>query len=477
MSMKTMTGIISTVKWLTGMSTGRAAMYLLSLATCAGTVSAEVLFPGSLTSKIGANTSQSVVVLTTYDQTGSQDVSTGYIRFSSKDEPLRLVFTFNAPAGVIPQGLALDIDYKGPAKSGQTWRVERYDYGAGRWRAVGDNADAGNWLWTQMTFSVTGDVARFINHAGALKARYVSAKPGVGDASDIDYLAIRLDGEAEADSGTTSQTGGSTSDGRGSTSQSGGGASSGDTTSDVDGQPLSPPATGLTPGTSWQMQITGNVDTSHNAQIYDIDLFDASQAAIDALHTKGRTVICYFSAGSWEDWRPDAGAFPASVIGKSNGWPGEKWLNIADLNTLGPIMAARLDRAVQRGCDGVDPDNVDGYANNTGFNLRAVDQLVYNEFLATQAHLRGLLVGLKNDVDQARDLVDYFDFAVNEQCQEYSECTGLDPFIAHKKLVMQIEYSLAPAQFCPQAIAANRDAQKKTLDLDSRVLADCRKDY
>ncbi|MBV1871840.1 MAG: endo alpha-1,4 polygalactosaminidase, partial [Gammaproteobacteria bacterium] len=86
------------------------------------------------------------------------------------------------------------------------------------------------------------------------------------------------------------------------------------------------------------------------------------------------------------------------------------------------------------------PDNMDGYINNSGFNLTAADQLDFNRFVAIQAHLRGLAVGLKNDVDQINELVDYFDFAVNEQCYEYNECATLIPFIINNKPVLHIEY-------------------------------------
>ena len=33
------------------------------------------------------------------------------------------------------------------------------------------------------------------------------------------------------------------------------------------------------------------------------------------------------------------------------------------------IMQARLDVAKEKGCDGVDPDNVDGYDNENGLDL------------------------------------------------------------------------------------------------------------
>src|SRR5574338_60875 len=95
--------------------------------------------------------------------------------------------------------------------------------------------------------------------------------------------------------------------------------------------------------TPWQIQLQGQIDTRIQAVVYDVDLFDAPVSTIAALHAQGRKVICYFSAGSWEDWRPDAGRFPAAVKGRSNGWPGEKWLDIRRLDLLGPIMSARLD--------------------------------------------------------------------------------------------------------------------------------------
>ena len=118
--------------------------------------------------------------------------------------------------------------------------------------------------------------------------------------------------------------------------------------------------------TTWQIQLTDTLNTSYAAQLYDFDLFDTPQETIDALHAQGRRVICYFSAGSYENWRDDAVDFPEEALGNDlSGWPGEKWLDIRNA-TVRTIMTARMDVAVQKGCDGVDPDNVDGYTNNTG---------------------------------------------------------------------------------------------------------------
>jgi hypothetical protein len=93
-------------------------------------------------------------------------------------------------------------------------------------------------------------------------------------------------------------------------------------------------------------------------------------------------------------------------------------------------MELRLDLAVEKRCDGVEPDNVDAYdGNDPGFPLTYEDQIDYNTFLAAEAHSRGLSVGLKNDLAQVEDLLDLFDWALNEECFQWDECGDLQPFI------------------------------------------------
>lgn len=228
------------------------------------------------------------------------------------------------------------------------------------------------------------------------------------------------------------------------------------------------------PGTTWQWQLSDEIDTSFDVQMYDIDLFDTPADTIDALKAEDRVVICYFSAGSLEDWRPDADQFPADVIGRPlDDWPGEYWLDIRQLDVLQPIMAARLDLAMDKGCDGVEPDNITAYTNRTGFRLTYEDQLAYNRWLADAAHARGLSIGLKNDLDQVEDLVDDFDWALNEQCFEYEECDLLLPFIEAGKTVFGVEYEGDPADFCPQANALGFSWLMKTYDLTAEIVADC----
>jgi hypothetical protein len=186
------------------------------------------------------------------------------------------------------------------------------------------------------------------------------------------------------------------------------------------------------------------------------------------LHASGRRAVCYLSAGTYEPGRPDSGAFPAAVLGDQvEGWPSERWLDIRRLDVLGPIMERRLDLCRAKGFDGVEPDNVDGYSNSTGFPLTAADQLAYNRFLVAAAHARGLSVGLKNDAGQVRELVGSFDFAVVEQCAQYDECPAYEPFVRAGKAVFETEYDLEPRQFCPTTVPLGFSSVRKRLELDA----------
>lgn len=232
-----------------------------------------------------------------------------------------------------------------------------------------------------------------------------------------------------------------------------------------------------TPGTSWQWQLTGSLDSSVDVAMYDIDLFD-NDSQVQALHSAGRVVICYFSAGSREDWRPDAGQFQASDYKNPlDNWPGETWLDVRSNNVRG-IMKARLDLAVSKGCDGVEPDNVDGYSNSTGFPLTESDQLDYNRFLASEAHSRGLSIGLKNALDLVPQLVSDFDWALNEECLSYDECAALAPFIAANKAVFHVEYVDSPGEgdaklndVCGDSTITGFSTLIKQWDLDAWRLA------
>lgn len=191
-----------------------------------------------------------------------------------------------------------------------------------------------------------------------------------------------------------------------------------------------------------------------NAAVYDVDLFDTTASVITGYKIQGKKVICYFSAGSYEINRPDIANFTSAcycgggATCKMDGWD-EWWLDIHSATcktNIKSVMASRIALAKSKGCDGVDPDNVDSYVNTNGFGNTEADQLQYNLFLATTAHANGLAVGLKNAGDlltaHKTEIVAAFDFAVVEQCEEYQECDVYLPFIDAKKPAFDIEYNV-----------------------------------
>jgi hypothetical protein len=236
------------------------------------------------------------------------------------------------------------------------------------------------------------------------------------------------------------------------------------------GAAAGPSASAKAPTVPWQYQLQGPVDTSVDAATFDVDGFDVDDAIVADLHRRGRTVICYLNAGAREDWRPDAARYPADVVGAGlDGWPGERWLDIRRIDVLGPILADRFDMCRRKGFDGVEADNVDGYTHNSDFPLTAEDQLRFNRAVAGLAHERSLKIGLKNDLDQVGDLVDDFDFAVNESCAQYHECEALAPFTSSGKTVLHVEYDLDPSAFCPLTQQLGFRSIRKPLDLTASV--------
>ncbi|MFI5985639.1 endo alpha-1,4 polygalactosaminidase [Streptomyces sp. NPDC051555] len=221
------------------------------------------------------------------------------------------------------------------------------------------------------------------------------------------------------------------------------------------------------PGLGWQWQLTGKLDTSVDAPVYDVDGFTTTREQVAGLKKDGREVICYLSTGAWEDFRPDEGDFPKDMLGKGNGWEGERWLDVRRLTELEPLIAKRFDMCRDKGFDAVEPDNMDGYRNASGFPLTAEDQLRYNRLIAKLAHDRGLAVGLKNDLDQIPQLVGDFDFAVNEQCAQYGECERLSPFVAAGKAVFHVEYELPLGRFCARSKELGISSLQKKYDLDA----------
>lgn len=203
-------------------------------------------------------------------------------------------------------------------------------------------------------------------------------------------------------------------------------------------------------GQDWNWIISETVTNSRikkiNVPVIDIDLFDTSKKTIDSLHKKNITVVCYFSAGTYENWRSDSKdmkKIKGLLRTKVSGWEDEKWLDFR-IEGIKNIMTNRLKMAKEKECDSVEFDNVDAYENvNWKDRLSIDDQIKYNIWLAKKAHEYNLGAGLKNAVDLLSNsmVIENFDFAINEDCYLYNECNKYADFINSNKAVLAAFYS------------------------------------
>ena len=224
---------------------------------------------------------------------------------------------------------------------------------------------------------------------------------------------------------------------------------------------------------TWHWQLSGKINMDRNVDIYIVDLYETSTKQIDKLHKKGKRVIAYFSAGSYEAWREDAACFTKAELGeKMDGWD-ERWIDIRSHN-IRTIMSNRMKLAKQKGFDGVEADNVDGYQNKTGFQLTAAQQIEFNIFLANEAHRYGLAIALKNDLDQIVALEPYFDFHINEECHLYDECEKCLPFIKAGKPVFNAEYQKKKYEkICKKSKKLGLSTLVLPLELDDSFRLEC----
>ncbi|KAF2867967.1 glycoside hydrolase superfamily, partial [Massariosphaeria phaeospora] len=198
--------------------------------------------------------------------------------------------------------------------------------------------------------------------------------------------------------------------------------------------------------TSWDIVLNGggSIDKisqviEDDYQVIDIDLFDTSKETISDLKAS-KKVICYFSAGSQEGWRSDSDEFKNGDVGNAlDGWPDEKWVDVKSDNVRN-IMKKRIKMAAENGCTAIDPDNVDGFVSQDGFGYDKSAYVDYLRFLAQEAQTNNLAIGLKNAVDLIPEVVNFMQFAINEQCHEFRECDQYKPFTAANKAVFNIEY-------------------------------------
>ncbi|MBT3982259.1 MAG: endo alpha-1,4 polygalactosaminidase [Bacteriovoracaceae bacterium] len=234
---------------------------------------------------------------------------------------------------------------------------------------------------------------------------------------------------------------------------------------EVEGMPIKPEPEEITwwipePGISWDVQFDRFPPLTYHdgVEVYILDLYGTPDDIFNDLKSRGNKIICYVSTGTLEVNRADADEFPEYLLGNEMAeWEGEFWLDVRYTKELRELMGKRFDYAKERGCDAIDADNMDSYSNSTGLDVTMEDQVLYNAIIATEAHDRGMAIGLKNALVLIETLVDYYDFGYNEQCYQYNECHYMRPFIEKGKAVFGIEYKLNKRDFCDRANEENFD--------------------
>jgi hypothetical protein len=209
------------------------------------------------------------------------------------------------------------------------------------------------------------------------------------------------------------------------------------------------------------------------AVVYDIDGENSTAADVAAIHAAGALAVCYVDVGSLEQGRSDYSQFPSSVVGPVvSGWPSENWLLVtaANQSIILPLMKARFDSWCKaKGFDAIEPDNLDGWTHIT--QITEADNVAYDLAIGQLAHAIPLSIGLKNvmtdlNPSQFPTFLATFDWALNEQCYENSECgvyTQAGSFIPAGKAVFDVEYNVSPD--CTQANQSHMNAQLTDLDL------------
>eukprot|EP00515_Schizochytrium_aggregatum_P004599 CAMPEP_0202053082 /NCGR_PEP_ID=MMETSP0963-20130614/5641_1 /ASSEMBLY_ACC=CAM_ASM_000494 /TAXON_ID=4773 /ORGANISM="Schizochytrium aggregatum, Strain ATCC28209" /LENGTH=461 /DNA_ID=CAMNT_0048618391 /DNA_START=101 /DNA_END=1488 /DNA_ORIENTATION=- len=176
----------------------------------------------------------------------------------------------------------------------------------------------------------------------------------------------------------------------------------------------------------------GGRDSTDGVDVVLVDI-DIDQDELDAL--KGNAIImCYISAGTIEPYRDDyksnKAAWDALALGRMSNWD-EAWLDIRQRDAVIALMIGRLQQAKAKGCQAVEPDNIDCFDNRDCWGRmdgvsRGRDvfqaQLDYNAALVAETHKLGMAMVVKNAAGVVEAQHEIFDGAVTENCVQYDEC-------------------------------------------------------
>ncbi|OUM69106.1 glycoside hydrolase family 114 protein, partial [Piromyces sp. E2] len=184
--------------------------------------------------------------------------------------------------------------------------------------------------------------------------------------------------------------------------------------------------------------------SKEKADVIEISL-EKDKSIIDQLHRNGKKVVCYFSGGTVETYRDYFKEYKSAGILKNrySAWSDEYWIDYR-ISKYQSLIKQRIRTAVQKGCDAIDVDNVDGYqvhdVKKWDHPLSKDDAIKFTSWLGKTAHEMGISIGLKNCLDIVDTVGKYYDFAVNERCAQKGECHWYKNYLKTGKPVFSISY-------------------------------------
>jgi hypothetical protein len=215
--------------------------------------------------------------------------------------------------------------------------------------------------------------------------------------------------------------------------------------------------------TAWN----GDTPPGDNPVIYDIDAIENPASTVTTLHQMGDHAICYIEVGTAGNYYTAAQeGIPVTYFAqlkadgdlgsKLSGYP-EYFININAASAVSIIEAMISKQCADKGFDGVETDLDETFGGNegkTGFTITKANEETYLTTLAGYMHNLGLAWIAKNLDDTGNaSFVDAMEplaqGIISEQCNQYSTCSLLSPFLTDGKWVGNAEYAPETlSEFC-----------------------------
>ncbi len=279
----------------------------------------------------------------------------------------------------------------------------------------------------------------------------------------------------------------------------------------------------------WKLSspFTASYVAASTANIMDSDEFEdaatlgpnhdptSATVIVHDMHVANKYAICYVEAGAYQKGFPDDGNFAPADYGATGSYPTQRfnrryqmagysdeyYLNIAGFAGYTPgatltgtaaniatALSERIAGCHAEGMDGVEPDDLDGYTNNSasgarggGWGLTQADAAGFEQWLAYTAHNDDLAIFQKND--GANTTADYrtFDGMIIEECNFYDDPCGaggdnVQDYLNLGKPVLDAEYTQdgeTTAKFCSADNRVGITGSLFSVDLNGSFYQSC----